>query len=169
MTFIQTGRRGRPKIVIDEDWLREAVTPDKSYSLKTIARLCGVSSKTVRAQCRHYGIEFGYAEMTQYQMDALCRVHKERKPGSGYRYILGWLRGEGLRVTKDSVLESLRRVDAVGQAIRRYGVVDRRPYSVPHSNYLWHIDGHHKLINWGIVVHGIVDGYCRTVSLEQTY
>ncbi|KAI5982901.1 hypothetical protein EDC04DRAFT_2616344 [Pisolithus marmoratus] len=29
-------------------------------------------------------------------------------------------------------------------------------------NALWHMDGHHKLIRWGIVIHGIVDGYCHT-------
>lgn len=150
--------------MIREEWLREAVAPEKGYSLKTIAVLCRVSSKTVRAQLRSYGIDFGHAEPTQYQLDALCRVYKEKKPKSGYRYVVGWLQSEGIRVTKESVLASLRRVDAVGQAIRRYGVIDRRPYSVPHSNYLWHIDGHHKLILWGIVVHGIVDGFCRTVS-----
>ena len=25
------------------------------------------------------------------------------------------------------------------------------------------MDGHHKLIHWDIVIHGIVDGYCYTV------
>ncbi|ESK81644.1 hypothetical protein Moror_3251 [Moniliophthora roreri MCA 2997] len=28
---------------------------------------------------------------------------------------------------------------------------------------MWHLDGHHKLIRWGIVIHGIIDGFCRTV------
>jgi len=36
-------------------------------------------------------------------------------------------------------------------------------YSVDHPNALWHIDGHHKLILWGIVIHGIADGDSRTV------
>jgi hypothetical protein len=29
---------------------------------------------------------------------------------------------------------------------------------------MWHLDGHHKLIRWGIVIHGFVDGYSRLVS-----
>lgn len=37
-------------------------------------------------------------------------------------------------------------------------------YRVKRSNALWHIDGHHKLIRWGFVVHGIIDGYCRTIT-----
>ena len=28
-------------------------------------------------------------------------------------------------------------------------------------NALWHIDGHHKLIRWNMVVHGGIDGYSR--------
>ena len=28
-------------------------------------------------------------------------------------------------------------------------------------NSLWHIDGHHKLIRWRVVIHGGIDGYSR--------
>ena len=28
---------------------------------------------------------------------------------------------------------------------------------------VWHLDGHHKLIRWGVVIHGIADGYDHTV------
>ncbi|KAE9382610.1 hypothetical protein BT96DRAFT_778281, partial [Gymnopus androsaceus JB14] len=34
---------------------------------------------------------------------------------------------------------------------------------VSRPNALWHIDGHHKLIMWGFVIHGVVDGYSRIV------
>jgi hypothetical protein len=36
-----------------------------------------------------------------------------------------------------------------------------RVYSVPWINSLWHIDGHHKLNPWGIIMHGSIDGYSR--------
>ncbi|EEB95460.1 hypothetical protein MPER_05571, partial [Moniliophthora perniciosa FA553] len=39
----------------------------------------------------------------------------------------------------------------------------REEYRVPRPNAMWHLDGHHKLIRWGIVIHGIIDGFCRTV------
>ncbi|EPT00177.1 hypothetical protein FOMPIDRAFT_1123102, partial [Fomitopsis schrenkii] len=45
-----------------------------------------------------------------------------------------------------------------GAALRRHKTVKRRVYHVPRPNHLWHIDGHHKLIRWGIVVHGGIDG-----------
>ena len=30
-------------------------------------------------------------------------------------------------------------------------------------NSLWHIDGHHSLIRWRIVIHGGIDGYSRLI------
>lgn len=59
---------------------------------------------------------------------------------------------------------SLYRMDRLGQTLRNQDVIKRRKYKVPRPNYLWHMDGHHKLIRWGIVIHGIIDGCCRTVS-----
>ncbi len=39
----------------------------------------------------------------------------------------------------------------------------RRVYDVPGPNALWHLDGHHKLIHWGFVTHGCIDGYSRLI------
>ncbi|KZT20999.1 hypothetical protein NEOLEDRAFT_1074412 [Neolentinus lepideus HHB14362 ss-1] len=59
---------------------------------------------------------------------------------------------------------SLHRVDSLGQTLRRRQKIQWKKYSVPRPNYLWHCDDHHKLIWWGIVIHGFIDGYCHTVS-----
>ncbi|KAG1720717.1 uncharacterized protein EDB91DRAFT_1064727, partial [Suillus paluster] len=82
---------------------------------------------------------------------------------SGIRYIIGFLRRHGLRVQHRRVVESLRRVDRLGQVLRDRRVKRRRKYHVKRPNALWHIDGHHKLIRSGIVIHGFIDGFCRTV------
>ena len=42
-------------------------------------------------------------------------------------------------------------------------LVQRRHYSVPGPLSLWHLDGNDKLIRWGFVIHGCVDGYSRRV------
>jgi hypothetical protein len=39
----------------------------------------------------------------------------------------------------------------------------RRVYRVPWINALWHIDGHHKLIEYKIVIHGGIDGFSHRV------
>ncbi|KAI6035205.1 hypothetical protein F5J12DRAFT_684708, partial [Pisolithus orientalis] len=85
------------------------------------------------------------------------------KPESGFCYLLGHLRHHGIRVQQKRIWQSLSRVDRLGQRLREHRVIKRRVYRVKRSNALWHIDGHHKLIRWGFVVHGIIDGYCRTV------
>ena len=62
-------------------------------------------------------------------------------------------------------MQSLWQIDGLGQELRRHQQVFHREYCVPWSNHLWYIDGHHKLIAWGVVIHGIIDGFCRTVNL----
>ena len=83
---------------------------------------------------------------------------------SGLRYVMGFLEGNGLRVQKTRVRETLQRLDGLRQALRNHAAIDRREYSVPYSNYLWHIDGYHKLIRWWFVLHGGADGHDRAVS-----
>lgn len=39
----------------------------------------------------------------------------------------------------------------------------RRVYNVAGPHHLWHHDGHHKLIRYGLITHGCVDGFSRTV------
>ncbi|CAJ0927556.1 8614_t:CDS:1 [Entrophospora sp. SA101] len=39
-----------------------------------------------------------------------------------------------------------------------------RKYKVSGPNALWHIDGHHKLIRWKIVIHGAIDGYTHLIT-----
>ncbi|KAL4066834.1 hypothetical protein J3A83DRAFT_4039430, partial [Scleroderma citrinum] len=56
------------------------------------------------------------------------------------------------------IVQSVHRIDCLGQALRDRCVKTRQKYHVKWPNALWHIDGHHKLIRWGIVIHGFIDG-----------
>ena len=67
----------------------------------------------------------------------------------------------GLRVQRQRIRNSLQRIDCRGIRSRLNGILHRRVYSVPMPNSLWHIDGHHKLIRWRIIVHGGIDGFSR--------
>ncbi|KAH0836376.1 hypothetical protein J3R83DRAFT_7954, partial [Lanmaoa asiatica] len=58
---------------------------------------------------------------------------------------------------------SLQRIDPLGHVIQHQTAIQCRVYESPRSNYVWHIDGHHKLICWGVVIHGMIDGHCRMV------
>ncbi|KAG1884634.1 hypothetical protein F4604DRAFT_1513778, partial [Suillus subluteus] len=56
------------------------------------------------------------------------------------------------------VVHSLHQVDRLCQVLRDRRVKRQQKYYVKWPNALWHMDGHHKLIIWGIVVHGFIDG-----------
>ena len=45
--------------------------------------------------------------------------------------------------------------------------ISRRTYSVAGPNSLWHIDGHHNLVCWRLVVHGCIDGFSRLITYLQ--
>ena len=54
--------------------------------------------------------------------------------------------------------------DPIAVLLRRTVATGRRKYSVPRPNALWHIDGLHKLIQWGFVVHGSIDGFSQMIT-----
>jgi len=118
---------------------------------------------------KFYGVSRRFDEISDADLDRLVTVFKDEKPNAGLRYLIGFLRCRGLRVQKERVRQALRRVDGLGQELRRRNTIQRRKYKVPRPNYLWHLDGHHKLIMWGIVIHGLIDGFCRTVGIHNTY
>jgi hypothetical protein len=139
--------------------------PSRSICQTTLARSLGIHRNTVRNYMKIYGIKKSFSSITNQELDQLVKQYKSLKPASGYRYVIGFLRSNGLRVQRDRVIQSLHRVDRLGRLLRRRITIHRRKYKSSRPNALWHCDGHHKLILWGIVIHGFIDGNCRTVSL----
>lgn len=156
-------RRGRPSIEIPEDHL--AMLIEYRFSLADISRMMNVSARTIRRRVLQYGLESSaaYSVLTDSQLDEITTRFVHTHPHSGRISFLGYLRSVGLRVQESRVRESLRRVDPRGIEQRFRQTLHRRKYSVCMPNSLWHIDGHHKLVCWRIVVHGGIDGYSRLV------
>ncbi len=84
-------------------------------------------------------------------------------PNDGERLLIRHLATRGIIVPRARVRGSIHRVDPENTAIRRSVTIRRRVYHVDGPNSLWHVDGHHKLIRWHMVIHGGIDGYSRTV------
>ncbi|KAG1883698.1 hypothetical protein F4604DRAFT_1575544, partial [Suillus subluteus] len=53
--------------------------------------------------------------------------------------------------------------DHLGTVLHQHTMIQRWQYKVSWSNALWHMNGHHKLICRGIIIHDIIDVYCQTV------
>lgn len=141
----------------------------RRISRKRFAKTIGMHRNSVGAQLKANGIVSRFSDISDAELDILIRHYKQRKPKSGLRYIIGFFNLNGIKVQKERIRRSLIRIDTLGQALRNHTAIDRREYKVPRPHALWHMDGHHKLIRWGIVIHGIVDGYSRTVSLVYLF
>lgn len=81
----------------------------------------------------------------------------------GCSIVSGHLRSIGVRIQRHRIRKCIARVDPSNSRVRWAVTVSRRTYSVPRPNSLWHIDGHHSLVNWGFVIHGGIDGFSRLI------
>ena len=77
----------------------------------------------------------------------------------------GHLLSQNIKVTWEWVRNALWTVDPEGILSRSIHstIIHRRAYSVKGTLALWHIDGNHKLIRWGFIIHGGIDGYSRKI------
>ena len=82
------------------------------------------------------------------QVDEIVLSIKADHPNDGEVLLRGHLVRMGIRITRQALRDSIHRVDHEGTVARQRSVIDHRTYSVPHPNYIWHIDNHHKLIQW---------------------
>lgn len=103
-------------------------------------------------------------EITDMELDTIVRAMMQQNPYGGHRLVRARLLARGVHVSRLRVLQSMRRVASETMELRRHRALRRRRYSVPHFNYIWHVDGHHKLILWIIVIHGGIDGYSRVCA-----
>ncbi|PIK62376.1 hypothetical protein BSL78_00695 [Apostichopus japonicus] len=84
-----------------------------------------------------------------------------RNPNYGEKMVRGLVASKGIKVQRQRLRQSLRRVDPQGIQRRKATALHRRQYRVEGPNSVWHVDGNHKLIRWRFVIHGGIDGYSR--------
>lgn len=167
--ILPSGKRGRPRKIIDLHFLREATANHRLLKKQEIADILGIHRTTLYLHMKRHGILQEYSKLSGADLDILTKRFKTMKPESGLRYLIGFLRRHGLRIQNRRVRASMKRVDQLGKTLRSQRSIRRRTYHVKRPNSLWHLDGHHKLIRWGIVIHGFIDGYSRLVSLVQYF
>ena len=162
--MVYTGRPGRPTIIVDKVWLQDAISNSHNITLIRLANTLNISVWTLRTKIREYGLKREkYSNISDDALDEVLRNFKQQKPQSGRCYAIGHLQNSGYQIQRDCVEASLRQIDGLGQEMHCHEVVFHREYHVPRSNHLWHIDGHHNLIAWGIVIHSVIDGFCRSI------
>jgi hypothetical protein len=160
---VRTGKPGRPRKVPDRQILAKAMGSNSRISKSQLAAAIGLHRNSVHKYLKAFQIPSGYTDITDDALDSIIKDFRRQEPESGIRVLMGRLLASHIKVTKQRIKDSLERVDPVGQVLHARTAINRREYHVPRPNAMWHIDGHHKLIRWGIVIHGIIDGFCRTV------
>ena len=165
---MHTGKKGQPRKNVDPKVLHEAFEKGKQIPLTVLASVLGIDRKTLRARIKETDIDLDFSKISDSDLDNYVQEYRYENPAGGHSYIIGHLRAvHSLRIQRHCVIDSMNRIDRLGQGLRqRLGKKkERRNYQVPRPNALWHIDGHHKLIAWGIVIHGVADGYSRKVCI----
>ena len=120
------------------------------FSWTKIAEIMGISRSTLYRRLDQEGIDQSesYSTVRDRELDEIIVRIKIGHPNDGEKLIIGHLRKMGYIIQRSRIRASISRVDPVGIALRRTRVINRRIYQVNGPNSLWHIDGHHKLINW---------------------
>ncbi|KAG8724435.1 hypothetical protein FRC09_018723 [Ceratobasidium sp. 395] len=157
------GGRGRPRKQIDPDVMAEAFNSARNISVAKLAEALKVSRPTLYKNMREHGITHAFTDIPSDDLQHKIDAYKSDHPASGFRFVWSYLRSEGLKVQKHRVLDALRKVDGLGVEQRTQKPILRRVYQSPRPNAVWHGDGHHKLGPWGIIIHGLIDGYDRMI------
>jgi transposase InsO family protein len=165
-TTVNSGSVGRPALDIPKETLKMFL--NYGFSLIKISEMLGVSRKTISRRIRHFGLLEEvprYTNISNVDLDVIVSEIYHEFPNCGIRRMKGFLIARGIRIQWERVRSSLWRVDPEGVLLRtmQLNLVKRRHYSVPGPLSLWHLDGNHKIIRWGFVIHGCVDGYSRRI------
>ena len=160
-----TGERGRPRFLITREQLQCLRNEFNSWT--QIASDLGVSRQTIYNRRRELGFSMSFENfsvMSNEDLDSVIGNEMSVFPHSGETNIIAALRERGIYLPRWRVREAIVRVDPIGRANRWGQRIVRRPYCVPHSNFLWHIDTNMKLRHWRLCIHGCVDGYSHLIT-----
>ncbi len=134
------------------------------YTWNQVAEVMMVSRSTLWRRLSELGVSFSrYSTISDLELDSVMVLEVRNFPRYGSIMMWGHLRSIDIHVSRQRVRDSLMRVSPQAVSSRRSDTIQRRVYSVPSANYLWHIDGLHCLIRWKIVIHGGIDGFSRRI------
>ena len=161
---IDTG--GRPKFSLP--WEIITLYRNINYSWSEIAYRLNISVKTLR-RCRlrdNFLDSNPYSTISDEELDRIVSHVIDQTAGViGSTYMCSLLQTEyGLRLPRERIRQSMRRVDHMGNLNRWAGImIPRLIYNVRAPNALWHMDGNLKFIYYGIALHAAIDGYSRRI------
>lgn len=129
-----------------------------NYSWTKIASLLDISRSTLYRRLKGNNVSSNdYTSLSNATLDSIIHSIKCDHPNDGEVLLQGHLRRVGIKVLRKDLRESIHRVDGDLTQQRHARIIQRRIY-------VWHIDGHHKLITWRFVIHASIDGFSHTIT-----
>ena len=103
------------------------------------------------------------------QLQTLLRSGETTLYGRQYTYQR--LKQMGMPVVRNRMFQILKELDPIGVASRRINLSSRPrgAYLVPGPNFVWSIDGHHKLSMYGIEIYAGIDAFSRYGQLSLLF
>ena len=166
LLIISAANVGRPKFDVTRKMLITLL--EAGFSQRDIAKLLSVSEKIIRRRVNEYSLhnQFPkYTDISDLELDNTVRDILSRFPNLGIRRMKGHFKTKNVNVTWGCVRSSLWRIYPIGifSRLTQATLIIRRKYCVPGSLALLHVDGNHKLIRWGFVIHGAFNGFSRKI------
>jgi hypothetical protein len=167
---VRTGKRGRPRIEIDPDFLREALTMRGPSGIAPVLLVDGkeICARTVQRRALDYDlVEPGHpvfvtvaqedgttarvhqpttaarSDLSDEELDRIVMSILEVFPNFGRRMLAGRIASMGHSVTRERINDSYVRVHGPSSALFAHRAIHRRTYHVAGANSLWHHDGQH--------------------------
>ena len=153
---------GRDKLVLD--WPEIERLHKIGWTWGKIGKRFDVSVKTLYNWRKSHGIVDDEVILDD-DLDACIYELIVDNQSLGVRLVWSHLKSLNISVTRDRVQESMIRLDPEGMEVRKRKVLRRREYKVHGPHWLWHIDGNHKLIEFGFVIHAVIDGFTRMIVM----
>ena len=151
---------GRPRLRINMEEVAEM--RKVGLSITKISEVIEVSRSTLYRALEDNNL-IGATDISDQELDAIIASYKETHPNDGERMLIGYLRSRNIHIPRSRIRNSIHRIDPHGIELRKLTTIRRRTYHVEGPNYVWHMDGNHKLIRWKFIIHGAIDGYSRLV------
>ena len=149
------------KKVIDRNlvtsWRRANIT------WTAIAQKCGVSKGTMTTWRLNPSDPFvePLSLPSNEQITSMVTAYCDPDISRGQVMTMGYVRACGFKPTRAELRNVIKVIDPIGLAVRKTNSIYRRVYSVKGPHHLWHVDGWHKLIRYGLVLLGCIDGHTR--------
>lgn len=132
-----------------------------NLSWKDCAEKLGATRQQLRTWRKANNFQDPFVEISDEDLYDITKEFIFENGRRGVQNLTGHLRSLGIKASRRRQRITSFLVDKDAQILRKSAKVSRVRYVSQGPHWRWHMDGNHKLIHWGIVIHGCIDGFSR--------